>query len=449
MIKRLFSKILALTIILSINFMGTTSASLSDAEKSYENTFAAGSVDLSLKDRGGALLASPLFGISVMKPGDSETKIVKVTKEGTLDFQYSVRVLKTGGDDNLCNALKIEARLDGVSRYSGSLTSLNLNPAATISGGEDSWDFTVRLESADTGLQSQTCSFDLIIKGWQIGSDGNWGLTDTESLTNSVSTTTWDTPGSVVINEIMWMGSTASSADEWIELRNTTNNPIDLTNWKIENAGESNNSITLTGLIPANGYFLLSNYPTNDSAISDSIAADQTTTDLSLLDTGEQLTLKSAIGVIIDQTPSGAWAAGIKTAEKKSMERNDDPSTGWHTCIDNACNDTTYWDSEGSNYGTPKASNLSENDSSAVESTPLSSPTLPPTVSQAETATLSPTAEDLKGFEATPIPTPYQTESSPTPEGVILSAPMPTASPTETPSPTPEEKADPSPTPDL
>ncbi|MCD6334669.1 MAG: lamin tail domain-containing protein, partial [Candidatus Latescibacteria bacterium] len=37
--------------------------------------------------------------------------------------------------------------------------------------------------------------------------------------------------GDVVINELMWMGSTASSADEWIELRNTTDSEILLSGW--------------------------------------------------------------------------------------------------------------------------------------------------------------------------------------------------------------------------
>lgn len=195
-------------------------------------------------------------------------------------------------------------------------------------------------------------------------------FSDTATVTgNTVTAGYWEEEESepsqvVVINEVMWMGSTSSSADEWIELRNTTANPVDLTGWKIENAGESGASITLNGIIPAGGFFFLSNYVSNASAISNAITADQVTTSLSLLDgAGEQLTLKDSSNVIIDQTPV-SWPAGIDTTEKKSMERNNDPTTGWHTCINVACNDTTYWDAEGNNYGTPKAANLSENDSS-------------------------------------------------------------------------------------
>ena len=39
--------------------------------------------------------------------------------------------------------------------------------------------------------------------------------------------------GDVVINEVGWMGTAASSADEWIELYNTTDHPITLTNWRL------------------------------------------------------------------------------------------------------------------------------------------------------------------------------------------------------------------------
>jgi len=38
--------------------------------------------------------------------------------------------------------------------------------------------------------------------------------------------------GDIVINEIMWMGTTFNSNDEWIELRNMTDLEIDLGKWE-------------------------------------------------------------------------------------------------------------------------------------------------------------------------------------------------------------------------
>jgi hypothetical protein len=58
------------------------------------------------------------------------------------------------------------------------------------------------------------------------------------------------------------------------------------------------------------------------------------------------------------------------------MERNSVPGDGtqgtsWHTCIAAGCNDTIFWDVEGNNYGTPKATNLSENDLRGFGLTPM------------------------------------------------------------------------------
>lgn len=179
--------------------------------------------------------------------------------------------------------------------------------------------------------------------------------------------------GDVIINEIMWMGSDGGPNDEWIELKNMTASPVILKDWVIENAGSGPGSITLSGTIPASGYFLISHFTSSASAISDAISVDLVIPSISLVNVGEQLTLKDAFENTIDQTPvtDGDWAAGINdnpTPLKQSMERNDTPGNGtndsdWHTCLDAACNDATYWDTaDGPNYGTPKAQNLSEND---------------------------------------------------------------------------------------
>ncbi len=189
-----------------------------------------------------------------------------------------------------------------------------------------------------------------------------------------------DTPyvpqaGDVVINEVMWMGSDpsggGSTADEWVELHNTTAHDIDLADWVIENLGTNTDPdiVIPSGTIPAGGYFLVGNYPSNNvnSAISNFVNVDFATTDIQLLNSGEQLTVRNASSTLIDQTPGGNWAAGSNTGDLQSMERNSVPGDGtqassWHTCIDVGCTSTAYWDVSGDNYGTPRALNLSEND---------------------------------------------------------------------------------------
>ncbi len=94
-------------------------------------------------------------------------------------------------------------------------------------------------------------------------------------------------PLSVVINEVVWAGTGASTADEWIELKNNTSGPITLTGWTLV-AADGTPNVALTGTIPADGYFLLER--NDDSTVSD-IPADQIYTGV-LGNAGETLTLR-------------------------------------------------------------------------------------------------------------------------------------------------------------
>lgn len=215
---------------------------------------------------------------------------------------------------------------------------------------------------------------------------GTWGVTPVVTPETTITPTPTEAPiqtptptptsappvaGSVVINELMWMGSTESTADEWIELRNTTNQDIDLSNWELENvtAGGSPLIIPSGKTIPANGFFLIVNYePIHpNSALKDTLAYDLKESNIQIdnnYQNNKAIILKDSYGNTIDSTPtpvSSNWPAGINgtgSDPDRSMERNSDPSTGWQTCTNDACNDMTYWDTEGSNYGTPKAANL-------------------------------------------------------------------------------------------
>lgn len=335
-------------------------ASFFDQEQSLTNTFSVTTLDFSLSS-----LAE--FSPDTINPNDISSRTISIIKNGIEDFKYNIQAVKTSGDDNFCNALEVEAKLDGITKYNGSLMSLNLSPLIEITSGQDDWEFIVSFNDTSASLQNKTCEFDFIFQGWQLNSDTTWGFDDEEIISSTINSDYWASQ-TIVINEIMWMGSDGQTADEWIELRNTTAEAINITDWVIEGAGAGSSSITLSGTIPANGFFLISYYATSSSAISDSIAEDQVTTAIFLDDAGEQLTLKTSLGAIIDQTPTGSWAAGVNgPPEWKSMERNDNPTTGWHTCHDSQCNDTTFWDSEANNFGTPKSPNLSDNDPSSKD----------------------------------------------------------------------------------
>jgi len=63
-----------------------------------------------------------------------------------------------------------------------------------------------------------------------------------------------DLSAPVVINEIALYGTTSSQKDNWIELYNKSDKSVDLTGWQVVS---NFNKITLTGTIPAKGYFIL------------------------------------------------------------------------------------------------------------------------------------------------------------------------------------------------
>ncbi|MEJ2168101.1 MAG: phospholipase D-like domain-containing protein [Desulfobacterales bacterium] len=128
-------------------------------------------------------------------------------------------------------------------------------------------------------------------------------------------------PGEVVLNEIAWMGTTASVHDEWIELYNTKNQAIEITEWTLQ-ADDGSPIIKLSGSIPAHGYFLLER---NEDHTVPGIAADQIYSG-ALEDAGERLVLRDSGGKIIDSVDE--WHAGDRTT-KATMERSVTQKEGW------------------------------------------------------------------------------------------------------------------------
>jgi hypothetical protein len=139
----------------------------------------------------------------------------------------------------------------------------------------------------------------------------------------------------VLINELAWAGTEASSSDEWIELYNPGSDLVDLLGWRLTDGGDV--EIDLQGMIPPNGYFLLER--TDDATISD-IPADQIYTG-ALKNSGERVRLLDSQGALVDSAnmDGGGWPAGDRET-RASMERrpgedlraNWTTFTGYHGC---------------------------------------------------------------------------------------------------------------------
>lgn len=153
-----------------------------------------------------------------------------------------------------------------------------------------------------------------------------------------------DAPPGVVINELMWMGSSQSSADEWIELRNMGDAAVDVSGWKLtrKSSGQEVAMLTIPSgkSISGRGYFLISNFAVDSASTVLAVAPDVVDSAVSLLNSGLQVSLYDANGVLLDVaddgtgTPvAGAYASGTTYA---SMARNGLPGDGtkagsWHT----------------------------------------------------------------------------------------------------------------------
>ena len=120
----------------------------------------------------------------------------------------------------------------------------------------------------------------------------------------------------ILINEVAWSGTTASSSDEWIELHNPGASTVSIAGWSLTDGFDI--SISLSGSLPEYSFYLLER--TDDTTVAD-IAADGIYTG-SLRDGGEVLQLLGPAGELVDSANSsgGSWPAG-RSSPRASMER--------------------------------------------------------------------------------------------------------------------------------
>jgi len=162
-------------------------------------------------------------------------------------------------------------------------------------------------------------------------SDSQTGTNLTSQAAANCFFNTSQTPSrnKVLINEVAWMGSTVSVNDEWIELRNISNQNIDLSNWQIINKGrqiEINLSQLKNKSLAGGGFILLER--TDDNSVSN-ITADLIYTG-ALSNSDEGLKLFDGQCNLMDEILTGpGWPAGDNYL-KKTMERNGS-DFGWHT----------------------------------------------------------------------------------------------------------------------
>jgi hypothetical protein len=155
---------------------------------------------------------------------------------------------------------------------------------------------------------------------------------DNESIASTGRICFFNATGSVarqpvIINEVAWMGSTRSSSDEWIELKNTSGAEADISGWQILDAEEKMKiKLPNNSRMAAGGFFLLERTD-EDSALG--VVADLIYSG-ALSNSDEGLRLFDRDCRLIDEVMADSdWPAG-DTSSRRTMER-DNAGFGWHT----------------------------------------------------------------------------------------------------------------------
>ncbi|MCP6726813.1 MAG: lamin tail domain-containing protein [Patescibacteria group bacterium] len=145
---------------------------------------------------------------------------------------------------------------------------------------------------------------------------------------------------SIIFNEIAWMGTTNSASDEWIELKNITNQEINLAGWQLmDKARQISVIFKKEHTVSAQTFFILER--TDDTSISDVLADIIYTGALS--NTNEALYLFDGDCVLRDKViAESKWPAGLSSV-RQTMERRADNT----------------WQTSSGTDGTPKALNSS------------------------------------------------------------------------------------------
>ncbi len=183
-------KIISVFVILCLGCAGLfsmqgTLAYVRDTETSPANTLEAGSVDLARSILG----LDPEAIASNLTPGDTVIGSVTLENVGNLEFQYSGWMEQKGGDDFLCQQLMVNAKLEGVNQYSGSLQVFNF--ATSTFTGTSTWTFDVFLPAdPPAGIENMSCEFAFVFGARQLGSVAP-GFNDGEEANFVVKSGTW------------------------------------------------------------------------------------------------------------------------------------------------------------------------------------------------------------------------------------------------------------------
>ena len=168
-------------------------------------------------------------------------------------------------------------------------------------------------------------------------------------------------PGPVVFSEIMWMGSAASSSDEWIELYNRGDTRVDVAGWTVTRLTQEGEEVMVqieAGSLDPQATFLIANFAADDSRSHLAVVPQLVDSGLALANTKLQLRLYAGDpengGALVDVADDGTGApfAGDNSLKQAmvrvAMDQDGALSESWATA-----QEASGWDAGASERGTP------------------------------------------------------------------------------------------------
>lgn len=158
------------------------------------------------------------------------------------------------------------------------------------------------------------------------------GLLLALSVVPALSTVRAAEPPSALISEIAWAGSEKSTADEWIEIRNTGTEALDISDWSLTGIGTSGSTIAIPSAtsLSAGLPYLITNYSMTDPKTTLITSSDLVTTAISIPNTSLNIALLDSSGAVIDSLIDPGTPDFGSSTTFTTMKR-DPSSLAWFT----------------------------------------------------------------------------------------------------------------------
>ncbi len=170
---------------------GATDADIFAERNVRSNKFSATVMNFFAKSTINNSATSDLYKTVGILPGGYDFSAVKIKRDGNANLKYHFKVVKTNGDETLCNNLNLQIlKRDLTTVSSGGLMNSSVDSQITSDNPED-WIFLLSLDQNDSALAGKVCQFDFDFKTYRNNPSEQGGIFAQRTIANMVSSGSW------------------------------------------------------------------------------------------------------------------------------------------------------------------------------------------------------------------------------------------------------------------